>query len=66
MCTPTQQNFAKKFRWYAHFSSFFSQFPKIANFLRAIIFRRIETLSIYEKASIFDEKYDEIKIKRFA
>ena len=66
MWDPIYQNFAQKFWWYAHFSSFSSQFPKISNFFRAMNFCRTETLSIYEKASIFDEECDEIKNKQFS
>jgi len=66
MWDPTYQNFAQKFRWYAHFSSFSSQFPKISIFSKAINFCRTEPLSIYKKASIFDGECDEIKIKQFA
>ena len=58
----THQNFAQKFRWYAHFPA---NFRKFQIFLEQSIFVVQERL-IYERASIFDEECDEIKIKQFA
>ena len=61
----TYQNFAQKFRWYAYFRSFSSQFPKIFQiFLEQSIFVAQKRL-VYEKASIFDGECDRIKNKRF-
>ena len=65
MHTPIPQNFAQKFRWYAHFSSFSSKFSKFQILLEQSIFVVQERL-VYKKASIFNGKCDEIKIKRFA
>jgi len=46
----------------AHFSA---NFPKFQIFLDQSIFV-VQKRLVYEKASIFDGKCDEIKIKRFA
>jgi len=46
----------------AHFPA---KFPKFQIFLEQSIFV-VQKRLIYEKASIFDEKYDEAKIKQFA
>ena len=46
----------------AHFPA---NFPKFQIFLEQSIFV-VQKRLVYEKASIFDGKYDEIKIKRFA
>ena len=62
MCDPTYQNFAQKFRWYPHFSSFSDNFPKFQIFLEQSIFV-VQKRLVYEKASIFDGKYDAIKFK---
>ena len=62
MCTPTYQNFAQKFLRNAHFPA---NFPKFQTFLEQSIFV-IQKRLVYEKVFIFDEKCDEIKIKRFA
>ena len=60
--TQPNQNFAPKFRWYAHFPD---NFPKFQIFLEQSIFV-VQKRLVYEKTSIFDEKYDTTKIKRFA
>ena len=62
MCKPTYQNFAQKFRWYAHFPA---NFPKFQIFLEQSIFM-VQKRLVYEKASNFDGECDEIKIKQFA
>ena len=62
MWDPTHQNFAQKFRWYAHFRSFSSQFPKYKILLEQSIFV-VQKRFVYEKAFVFDEEYDGIKIK---
>ena len=62
MCAPTYQNFAQKFLRNAHF---LANFPKFQILSEQSIFVAQKRL-IYEKASIFDEEYDEAKIKRFA
>ena len=59
MWDSTYQNFAQKFRWYAHFPA---NFPKFQIFLEQSIFV-VQKRLVYEKASVFDEEYDEIKIK---
>ena len=46
----------------AHFPA---NFPKFQIFLEQSIFV-VQKRLVYEKAFIFDEEYDEIKIKRFA
>jgi len=46
----------------AHFPA---NFPKFQIFLEQSIFM-VQKRSVYKKASIFDEKCDEIKIKQFA
>ena len=46
----------------AHFPA---NFPKFQTFPEQSIFIVYKRL-VYEKASIFDEEYDEAKIKRFA
>ena len=59
MCVPTHQNFAQKFLRNAHFPA---NFPKFQIFLEQSIFV-VQKRLVYEKASIFDEKCDGIKIK---
>ena len=59
--TPTSQNEGQKFRKYAHFSAKYMKFEIFAEQSILVVQKRI----IYEKASIFDGKYDQIKIKRF-
>ena len=59
MWDSTYQNFAQKFRWYAHFPA---NFPKFQIFLEQSIFV-VQKRLVYKKASISDEKYDEVKIK---
>ena len=46
----------------AHFPA---NFPKFQIFLEQSIFV-VQKRLVYEKASIFDEEYDEVKIKQFA
>ena len=62
MCTLTYQNFAPKFLRYAHFSSFSAKYIKIRIFLEQSIFV-VKKRLLYEKAFIFNEKCDGIKIK---
>ena len=57
----TRQNFAQKFLRYAHFPA---NFPKFQIFLEQSIFV-VQKRLVYEKASIFNEKYDEAKFKLF-
>ena len=56
---PTPPNEAQKFRWYAHFQ-YISQHFEI--FVEQSIFV-VQKRLVYEKASIFDGKYDAIKFK---
>ena len=65
MCMLTYQNFAQKFRWYAHVAHFSANFPKFQILLEQSIFV-VQKRSVYEKASIFNGEYNEIKNKRFA
>ena len=65
MCAPTHQNFVQKFLRNAHLAHFPAKFTKFQIFLEQSIFV-VQKRLIYEKASTFDEKYDEAKIKRFA
>ena len=62
MWDSTYQNFAQKFRWYAHFPA---NFPKFQIFLEQSIFV-VQKRLVCEKASIFDGECDKIKIKRSA
>ena len=57
MWDPTYQNFAQKFRWYAHFPA---NFPKFQIFLEQSIFV-VQKRLVYKKASFFDEERDKIK-----
>ena len=57
----TLQNEGQKFRNFAHFPAKYIRFQIL---LEHPIFV-VQKLLIYEKASIFDRKYDEIKIKQF-
>ena len=59
MWDSTYQNFAQKFRWYAHFPA---NFPKFQIFLEQSIFV-VQKRLVYEKTFIFDGEYDKIKIK---
>ena len=43
---PTPLNDIQKFRYFAHFSSFFSQIYQISNLFTGVNFYRTETLSI--------------------
>ena len=45
-------------------ADFSANFPKFQIFVEQSIFV-VQKRLIYEKTSIFDEKYDEIKIKQF-
>ena len=62
MWDPTHQNFAQKFRWYAHFPA---NFRKFQIFLEQSIFV-VQKRLIYKKEFIINEKRDQIKINQFA
>ena len=58
---PTPLNDIQKFRDFAHFSAKYIKFQIFLELSIFIVHGRL----VYEKASIFDEEYDGIKIKRF-
>ena len=62
MCAPTYQNFAQKFlpqNILAHFLANFYEFKIIREQSIIIVEKQ---LLLYKKTSIFDEKYDKIKL----
>ena len=62
MRAPTYQNFAQKFRWYDFCDVGFFNLLNFQITLHVSIFVAQKRI-VYEKASIFYGKYDEIKIK---
>ena len=61
----TLQNEAQKFLTFVILADFLANFHQFQIFVEQSIFV-VQKGLIYEKAFIFDGKYDQIKIKRFA